>query len=161
VRHVYANAEYAAAAQRSLPRDSYPRHRSWFAHHGYGIIAVEGRRMTYVASGIVRVDKEEWPQRLRSIFLGIQEIVATYQPHEIAIEKSHAPQCRCRIETRPGTRRGAVRALLPELPVTEYAATQIKQAIVGKGTRRKIRCSTWCACCSSYPMCLRQIQPTR
>lgn len=105
---------------------------------GYGIIAVEGRRMTYVASGIVRVDKEEWPQRLRSIFLGIQEIVATYQPHEIAIEKVFMHR-NADAALKLGQARGAAlcAALLPGFPVTEYAATQIKQAIVGKGHAAK------------------------
>ena len=105
---------------------------------GYGVIAVEGRRMTYIASGIVRVDKEKWPQRLRSIFLGIQEIVATYHPQEIAIEKVFMHR-NADAALKLGQARGAAlcAALLPELPVTEYAATQIKQAIVGKGHAAK------------------------
>ena len=94
--------------------------------------------MSYVTSGIVRVDKEEWPQRLRSIFLGIQEIVTTHRPHEIAIEKVFMHR-NADAALKLGQARGAAlcAALLPELPVTEYAATQIKQAIVGKGHAAK------------------------
>ena len=105
---------------------------------GYGVIAVENRRMSYIASGIVRVDKEEWPQRLHSIFVGIQEIVATYAPQEIAIEKVFMHR-NADAALKLGQARGAAlcAALLPGLPVTEYAATQIKQAIVGKGHAAK------------------------
>ena len=54
---------------------------------GYGVIEVQERRSVYIASGCVRIDDENFPERLRTIFEGIGEVVETYRPTEIAIEK--------------------------------------------------------------------------
>src|SRR3569832_2756212 len=54
---------------------------------GYGIIELQGRESRYVASGCVRMEQEEFPERLRAIFDALSRLVAEYQPNEVAIEK--------------------------------------------------------------------------
>lgn len=105
---------------------------------GYGVIDVDGSKLSYVTSGTVNVRDEVWPDRLRSIFLGISEIVQLHIPHEIAIEKVFMHK-NADAALKLGQARGAAlcAALLPQLPVSEYTPNEIKQATVGKGHAAK------------------------
>ena len=55
---------------------------------GFGIIHKKGNALNYIASGTVKTPPEAGlPVRLKTIFDGISEIVATYEPDCAAIEK--------------------------------------------------------------------------
>jgi len=105
---------------------------------GYGVIEVQGRRTVYLASGCVRVDDENFPERLRTIFEGVGEVVARYQPTEIAIEKVFV-QRNVDSALKLGQARGAAicAVVSRSLPVAEYSPAQIKQALVGRGAAAK------------------------
>ena len=105
---------------------------------GYGIIEVEGNRNRYVASGCVRVADRALPERLQEIFAGVSEIVATYRPEQMAIEQVFMHR-NADSALKLGQARGAAicAATSHDLPVSEYAARAIKQAIVGKGSATK------------------------
>ena len=101
---------------------------------GYGVIDKDGSRLTYVASGVVRTQSGELPDRIRTIFLGVGEILASYQPEVSAVEKVFVnvnPQSTLLL----GQARGAAIAALTSAgqPVFEYTALQVKQAVVGNG----------------------------
>lgn len=101
---------------------------------GYGIIDVNGRETRYVDSGCVRLAKEAMPVRLMMIHQAIETLVAQYRPQEFAIEAIFVhknPNSALKL----GQARGVAicAAVLAQLPVTEYAAKSIKQAVVGKG----------------------------
>jgi crossover junction endodeoxyribonuclease RuvC len=106
---------------------------------GFGVIDKVGQKLAYVASGCVKSsDKDSLPQRLKTLLDGIGEVIATYQPSEAAIEKVFVnvnPQSTLLL----GQARGAaISALvLAGLPVAEYTALQIKQAVVGHGKAAK------------------------
>lgn len=111
---------------------------------GFGIIEKQGSRLHYVGSGCIRTtgagtgDHEDLPARLKLILEGIAEIITTYQPQQAAIEKVFVnvnPQSTLLL----GQARGAaISALvLASLPVAEYTALQIKQAVVGQGKAAK------------------------
>ena len=44
---------------------------------GFGIIDIGGGRPVYEASGSIRTDKGDFPDRLRQIFMAVGEVVAT------------------------------------------------------------------------------------
>ncbi len=105
---------------------------------GFGIIDLSGSKTTYVDSGCVRVRAESLPERLREIFEGIAEIVNTYAPTEMAIEKvfmHRNPDSALKL----GQARGAAicAALTRDLRVNEYTPAEIKQATVGRGNAAK------------------------
>src|SRR5688572_10184281 len=54
---------------------------------GYGIIKIDGSRHTYLASGFLDVSAYPIAERLRKIYLGLQEVMQIHQPHEAAIEE--------------------------------------------------------------------------
>ncbi|GAB4344953.1 MAG: crossover junction endodeoxyribonuclease RuvC [Gammaproteobacteria bacterium] len=105
---------------------------------GYGVIEVEGSRNRYIASGCVRVGEKTLPERLQEIFAGVSEIVTTYRPEQMAIEQVFMHR-NADSALKLGQARGAAicAATSHHLPVSEYAARAVKQAIVGKGGATK------------------------
>ena len=105
---------------------------------GYGVIEVQGGRTLYIASGCVRMADEDFPQRLRTIFEGVGEVVDKYQPTATAIEKVFV-QRNVDSALKLGQARGAAicAVVSRSLPIAEYSPTQIKQALVGRGAAAK------------------------
>jgi crossover junction endodeoxyribonuclease RuvC len=106
---------------------------------GYGVVEKNGAQLGYVASGrIVSDEKEELSRRLATILAGLEEVIRTFAPIEVAVEKVF-------VNVNPnstlllGQARGAAicAAVLAKLPVAEYTALQVKQAVVGQGHARK------------------------
>ena len=54
---------------------------------GWGLVACEGNRLTYVACGVVETDgKAALAERLVAIHDGLNRIVAEFRPDEAAVE---------------------------------------------------------------------------
>ena len=108
---------------------------------GFGVLDVDGPRLAYVASGVIRttdVPSNNLPARLKLLFDGITELAARYRPDQAAIEIVFVnvnPQSTLLL----GQARGAcVTALVTsELPVAEYTALQVKRAVAGHGRAAK------------------------
>lgn len=101
---------------------------------GYGVIRQRGKQLEYLGSGCIRTGEGELPLRLRTIHDGVRELVIQYQPDEFAIEKVFMAR-NADSALKLGQARGAaiVAASCQDLPVFEYAAREIKQAVVGNG----------------------------
>jgi crossover junction endodeoxyribonuclease RuvC len=55
---------------------------------GFGVVQVlRNGRIEYIASGCVRVPQGELADRLKTVYDGVTEIIKTYQPTMLAIEK--------------------------------------------------------------------------
>jgi len=84
---------------------------------GFGVIDVDGQKLTYVASGTIESGDpaKGLPERLGALYAGVKEVLEL------------------------GQARGAVIAALvsEKLPVAEYSALRVKQAIVGTGRAAK------------------------
>lgn len=105
---------------------------------GFGVIDKLGGRLRYVASGCIRTRDGELPGRLKTLLDGVREVAAAYSPDQVAVEKVFVnvnPQSTLLL----GQARGAVicGAVSCELPVHEYTALQVKQAVVGYGKAAK------------------------
>lgn len=107
---------------------------------GYGVIETTPRGVRYIASGCIRVLPNDFPSRLKQIFDGVSEIVALYQPQQMSIEQVFMHK-NADSALKLGQARGAAicAAMNLNLPVHEYAARQVKQALVGKGNADKIQ----------------------
>lgn len=107
---------------------------------GYGIIETSGRGFNYIASGSIRIEADYFPDRLKQIFDGIVQIVTMYQPEQMAIEQVFMHK-NADSALKLGQARGAAICAVQTqgLPVFEYAARQVKQAIVGKGNADKLQ----------------------
>jgi len=105
---------------------------------GFGVLEAHGNELTYVSSGCIRAVGTSLPVRLGVIVRDLAHVIAELQPTEVAVEKVF-------VNVNPnstlllGQARGAAiaAAVLAGLPVTEYTAGQVKQAVVGKGRALK------------------------
>ena len=111
---------------------------------GFGVIEMLGEKLSYVASGTIKTtngrgdDLEDLPTRLKTILDGLFEVIATYAPTQVAVEKVFVnvnPQSTLLL----GQARGAAisAAVIRDLPVAEYTALQVKQSVVGNGHAAK------------------------
>ncbi len=106
---------------------------------GFGVIERQGRTLHYVASGCIKSNADDaLPARLATLFAGVSEVIATYQPVQTAVEIVFVnvnPQSTLLL----GQARGAAISALVHggLPVAEYTALQVKQAVVGHGKADK------------------------
>jgi crossover junction endodeoxyribonuclease RuvC len=105
---------------------------------GFGIIIQQGNLLTYVTSGCIRASGDSLPVRLGVIVRDLAHVILEGSPSEVAVEKVF-------VNINPnstlllGQARGAAiaAAVLAGLPVHEYTAGQVKQAVVGKGRAGK------------------------
>ncbi|HJS38669.1 MAG TPA: crossover junction endodeoxyribonuclease RuvC [Burkholderiales bacterium] len=105
---------------------------------GFGVIDQQGARLAYVASGCVRSGRGELAERLATLLAGLREVIATHRPQQAVIEKVFVnvnPQSTLALGQARGT--AICAAVLAGLPVAEYTALQVKQAVVGKGHAKK------------------------
>lgn len=103
---------------------------------GIGIIDSEaGGAVRHVFdAALMLLDNETFPLRLKQIFDDVCAIIAEHRPAEVAIERvfmARNPDSALKL----GQARGAAicAAVHSGLPVSEYAAKEIKQAVVGGG----------------------------
>ena len=105
---------------------------------GYGVLEISNRRAHYVASGCISAQQAEFPQRLGTIFHGISQVISEFAPTTIAIESVFMAK-NAAAALKLGQARGVAIAagVARDLPVFEYAARQVKQAVVGTGRANK------------------------
>jgi crossover junction endodeoxyribonuclease RuvC len=105
---------------------------------GYGLINQHGNKLEYIASGCIRLGKDELPERLNQIFDSVTEIVNLYSPQEMAIEEVFMGK-NAASALKLGQARGSaiVACTQQNLPIAEYAARKVKQSVVGKGSATK------------------------
>ena len=93
-----------------------------------------GQKLAYVTSGCIKVPGGELSARLKTILDGLNEVIASCHPEQVALEKVFVnvnPQSTLLLGQARGT--AICAAVLHRLPVSEYTALQVKQAVVGNG----------------------------
>jgi crossover junction endodeoxyribonuclease RuvC len=105
---------------------------------GYGLLAVRDRSVEYVASGCIKAEIGDMPQRLGIIYRGVSELIDQFNPTELAIEEVFLAK-NASSALKLGQARGVAiaAAVAGELPVHEYAAKRVKQSLVGTGRGSK------------------------
>jgi crossover junction endodeoxyribonuclease RuvC len=105
---------------------------------GFGVVHKEGMRLSYIASGTIRIPDGDLPSRLKVILDGVGDIVRTYQPDCAAIEIIFS-NVNAQSTLLLGQARGAAICGLvsANLPVAEYTALQMKKAVAGHGKAQK------------------------
>ena len=106
---------------------------------GYGLIDDLNGKPRYISSGVIRMGIElALPERLKIIFDSLSEIISQYQPQQFAIEQVFMGT-NAGSALKLGQARGAaiVAACQFNIPVFEYEARKVKQAVVGTGAADK------------------------
>jgi len=102
---------------------------------GYGILQADKSRSIHLAHGCLHLTGKTFADRLQQIFKGLQEVIQCYCPQEAAIEQVFMhdnPNSALKL----GQARGAALVAL-NIPVAEYSARTVKQAVVGYGAASK------------------------
>lgn len=105
---------------------------------GYAILSSQRDEQQLITHGFIRCQQTDVSARLYHIHQRLSEIIEEYQPHETAIEQIFTcanPQSALKL----GQARGAALTTTAKyaLPVSEYSARQVKQAVVGYGAATK------------------------
>lgn len=105
---------------------------------GFGLIDNHKNRLEYVHSGSIRVRGDSLPQRLGHIFTEVDGLIRQYRPEQMSIENVFMSR-NADSALKLGQARGAAICAghLGGLEIAEYAAREIKQAIVGSGGATK------------------------
>lgn len=107
---------------------------------GWGVIETtgSGRDYTHVANGCLRLGDGPFDQRLRTLFEGLQGLVAEHAPQEVALEEVFVNK-NVMSALKLGQARGAALVAVAslDLPVHAYTPAKVKQSIVGNGRAEK------------------------
>ena len=107
---------------------------------GYGLINSVGNKLEYVGCGCLRTETDSQPDRLKIIFNELCLVIEKYSPQEAAIEEVFMGR-NASSALKLGQARGSamVACLSHGLPVAEYSARKVKQAVVGAGGADKLQ----------------------
>ena len=101
---------------------------------GWGVIDVNGARMSHVANGICHSKGTDLSQRLLSLYEQLSLVVQKWQPSTAAVEQTFVNKDA--VATLKLGQARAVALLVPAqagLEVAEYAPNKVKKTIVGVG----------------------------
>lgn len=103
---------------------------------GVGIVDADpAGRVTHVHHApLLLLGEGGFPQRLKRLLQGLGELIDRFAPDEVAIEKvfmARNPDSALKLGQARGAAMSA--AVLRDLPIHEYAAKEIKLAVVGTG----------------------------
>lgn len=110
---------------------------------GYGLIETDGARSFHLTHGHIRVKGSDFAQKLGHIHAALGEVIAQWQPQEVAVEQvflSNNPMSALKL----GQARGAAitAAVSRQLSVSEYAPRLIKKVVTGSGSADKQQVQT-------------------
>jgi crossover junction endodeoxyribonuclease RuvC len=102
---------------------------------GYGVIEVLGDKRRVVQFGTLNTKAESpTPQRLRSIFKGVTELIEMYRPEDVAFEELFFSKNVTTGMSVSAARGAAIVAAAEKTEnLYEYTPMQIKQAVTGYG----------------------------
>lgn len=121
---------------------------------GYAVIEIQRKQQVLIEMGVVKMSHlETHNEKLRRIFLRIQDIIEIHGPKEMAIE---APFFGKNVQSmlKLGRAQGVAIAagMTMGLDITEYAPKKIKQSITGNGNASKEQVSAMLASIFKQPM---------
>ena len=106
---------------------------------GYAVLSVEGRRMRYISSGVLRFDsKDDFLDRIKFIYQKTQVLMQEHQPDQVALEALiyvKSPTSLMKLAQARGAMLAAVTQ--QDCSVHEYAPTAVKATVSGHGATDK------------------------
>jgi crossover junction endodeoxyribonuclease RuvC len=107
---------------------------------GYGVVEKHGKTLTLIEYGVIEAKRqhEDLPQRLKTIYERLGQVIARSLPDELAIETIFYSKSVPSIIKLAHARSAAIlAAVMAEIPTAEYAPRSIKRAVTGNGNASK------------------------
>ncbi len=105
---------------------------------GYGLVERRQGRLVYIASGCIRTHTGDAYTRLGEIHAGISALILEFSPQVMAIEQvflARNPASALKLGQARGVALAA--AVAKSVPISDYAARAVKQAVTGTGAANK------------------------
>ncbi len=111
------------------------------AKAGWGVVVRTGRDLTHEGYGVIRTSTDQsHADRLLTVYRGLQAVIEEYRPTILAVEEVFQGKSpRSALLAGEGRAACILSGAIAGLPVVEYAATSIKQAVTGSGRASKIQ----------------------
>ena len=108
---------------------------------GYGVVEDASNALSLIDYGtIVGGRKEPFPNRLKKMYDGLNNVIEKYKPGHIALEKGfYGKNVKTTIKIGEGRGVAILCAASAKIPLTEYAPTVVKKAVVGIGSAQKVQ----------------------
>jgi crossover junction endodeoxyribonuclease RuvC len=110
---------------------------------GYAVLDAGPSQPCVREAGVIRSVEGRSPadmaQRLRSVYTGIEEVIAQFRPRVVVVEQLYAHYDHPRTAILMAHARGVIflAAAQHNLPVVSYNATRIKKTVTGNGRASK------------------------
>ena len=107
---------------------------------GYGVIEPHNHGVRVIEAGVVRgKSRGSLEKRIKEIFDGVSDVIASLKPEAVAIEELYSHYDRPKTAILMGHARGVIvlAAAQAGIPTTAYAATQVKKILTGAGRAPK------------------------
>ena len=106
---------------------------------GYGVVEAGENELDLVDCGtLTTAPNTPLAQRLHTLYLGLLELIARYQPSEVAIEEPFvAKNVRSALAVGEAIGMAMVAATEKGIPIYQYTPTQVKQAVSSYGRSGK------------------------
>jgi len=108
---------------------------------GYALLRVQRSEVVLEEAGLLRATGRSLPERLRSLYCGLAEILQQFRPDVLAIEELFAHSGHPRTALLMAHARGALLLAAAEhgLSCVSYPPAQIKKTITGAGRASKLQ----------------------
>jgi len=106
---------------------------------GYGVIDVSTGKVRLLEAGVVRSRAKELAHKALEIYDGIREVIETFSPDAMAMEKLYTHYDRPTTAILMGHARGCIclAAAQSSVDVISYEATKVKKLLTGSGRATK------------------------
>jgi len=106
---------------------------------GFGLVECVGSRLKALDYGVIETSsKEDFPERLKTLYQALTKIIKKYKPNLVAVEDLFFYK-NVTTAIKVGQARGVIilTAVLAKVPVVEFTPLQVKQAISSYGRAEK------------------------
>ena len=106
---------------------------------GYAVLELKNNKFHLIELGVIRTSpKDTMPVRLKTIYEGVSEVIASLEPNEMAIETVFVGK-NVQSALKLGHARGAaiIAGAIAGLDVQEYSPKEVKKNIAGTGNATK------------------------
>ncbi len=110
---------------------------------GFGAVDDKKGKLSSVGYGTIEARRNDsFPDRLKTMYDGLNKTIEKYKPDQIALESAFYGKS-VKAAIKIGEARGVaiLCASLAQIPLFEYAPTEVKRAVVGTGNAQKVQVS--------------------
>ncbi|MGD6858588.1 MAG: crossover junction endodeoxyribonuclease RuvC [Enterobacteriaceae bacterium] len=105
---------------------------------GYGIVSYIFKKIKHIKSGCIKTKSNNFPNRLKTIYFGISDLITIFNPDCLVIEKVfYSKNISSAFKLCKAFSAALLAASNLNIPIFEYEVKRIKRIVTGIGTAKK------------------------